>query len=49
MNDINIAFFKGRFYKFSNDIIIELRFIINPEEAKKLGLKEDFKTFATYL
>ena len=25
------------------------RFIIHPEEAKKLGLKEDFKTFATYL
>lgn len=25
------------------------RFIIDPEEAKELGLKEDFKTFATYL
>ena len=25
------------------------RFIIEPEEAKTLGLKEDFKTFATYL
>lgn len=25
------------------------KFIIDPEEAKELGLKEDFKTFATYL
>lgn len=25
------------------------RFIIDPEEAKALGVKEDFKTFATYL
>lgn len=25
------------------------RFIIHPDEAKKLGLKDDFKTFATYL
>jgi arginine N-succinyltransferase len=25
------------------------RFIIDPEEARKLGLVEDFKTFATYL
>ncbi|MBY0412653.1 MAG: arginine N-succinyltransferase, partial [Bdellovibrionales bacterium] len=25
------------------------KFIINPEEAKDLGLVEDFKTFATYL
>lgn len=25
------------------------RFIIDPEEAKLLGLREDFKTFATYL
>lgn len=25
------------------------KFMIDPEEAKELGLKEDFKTFATYL
>jgi arginine N-succinyltransferase len=38
------AFISGNLNKGSNS-----RFIIDPEEAKTLGLKEDFMTFATYL
>lgn len=38
------AFISGNFNKGTPN-----RFIIDPEEAKILGLQEDFKTFATYL
>lgn len=38
------AYISGNFNKGTPN-----RFIIDPEEAKILGLQEDFKTFATYL
>jgi arginine N-succinyltransferase len=43
-NTFRSAYISGNLNKGKNP-----SFIIDPEEAKKLNLKEDFKTFATYL